>query len=116
MENLKILRKQYGYTQLQAAKIFNMSLRGYQDIENGICGTTNDRLIEFANHFGCSIDYLLGHQTQQIMHLDSLTENQQKAISMIRKLGDDEIILLLGYLARMTNTPLEEVLKNQSRR
>lgn len=107
MENLKKLRKERGLSQTEMAKKFGMSFRTYQNIEYGYTETTYQNLIRFADFFGCSVDYLLGHQSKDIFFIDSFTKDQQKAISMIKKLDEKETAMLLGYLARMTNTPLE---------
>lgn len=110
MINLKELRKQKKLTQNDMAKILNMSLRGYQDIETGKNETSFKNLIKIADFFGCSIDYLIGHQSKEIIYSD-FTADQKKAIQLIKKLDERDMPLILGYLARMTNTPLEE-LKN----
>ena len=111
--NLKHLRKEKNLTQTEIANIFNMSIRGYQAIENGINETNYENLIRFADFFGCSIDYLLGHKSNDIFFIDTFTKDQQKAISMIKKLDEKETAMLLGYLARMTNTPLETLTENK---
>lgn len=111
MINLKLLRKNAKLTQQELADKMNLSLRGYQAIENEINQTSYDNLIKLSNMFGCSIDYLLGHTTQGVIHINNFTKSQQKAISMIKQLDDDQMLLLLGYLARMTDTPLDAILE-----
>lgn len=106
---LKKLRKESNLSQAEMAKILNLSTRGYQDMEYGTHQANYDRLAMIADYFGCSIDYLLGHQTNNIIHLDSFTSKEKVAISLMKELDDDQLTLLLGYLARMTNTSLDEV-------
>ena len=110
MENLKLLRKNANLTQTEMAKVFNMSLRGYQDIESGKNETSYKNLCKFSDYFGCSIDYLLGHQTKNIVYLDSLTENQKDAISLIKTLSDRETAKVIGYIERIKETPLEDII------
>ncbi len=114
MKNLANLRKNAGYkSQAEFAKVFGIPKNTYSHYECGINEPSIATLIRLADFFGVSVDYLLGHETAQIVHLDSYTENQQKAITLMQKLNDDEMLVLLGYLARITNTPLEEVLQRK---
>lgn len=110
MENLKLLRKNANLTQAEMAKVFNMSLRGYQDIESGKNETSYKNLLKFSDYFNCSIDYLLGHQTKNTVYLDSLTENQKEAISLIKTLTDRETAKVIGYIERIKETPLEDII------
>lgn len=110
MENLKKLRKESKLTQLEFSKKFNLSLRGYQDIENDINQTSYENLIKFADFFHCSVDYLLGHQAKNVLYLDSYTPTQKRIIEAVKDLSEDESYQLLGYIARMKDVPLEVVL------
>lgn len=109
MENLKKLRKESKLTQLEFSKKFNLSLRGYQDIENDINQTSYENLIKFADFFHCSVDYLLGHQTQNVLYLDSLTDEQKDAVELIKQLDDRQVLKVIGYIERIKDTPFEEV-------
>ena len=97
MENLKLLRKNANLTQAEMAKVFNMSLRGYQDIECGKNETSYKNLYKFADYFGCSIDYLLGHRLNE-------TETQQTLIAIIRTLDDDLCSLAEAYIEGLKTT------------
>ena len=97
MENLKHLRKEAHLTQVEFAKKFNLSLRGYQDIENGINETNYKNLIRFADFFGCSIDYLLGHRVSE-------TPLQLKLISSIKSLDEDLCKLAEAYIEGLKAT------------
>ena len=109
MKNLKKLRKESKLTQLEFSKKFNLSLRGYQDIENGINQTSYENLIKFADFFQCSIDYLLGHQPQNVLYLDSLTGEQKEAVELVKQLDDRQVLKVIGYIERIKDTPFEEV-------
>lgn len=109
MKNLKILRNQAKITQIDAAKIFNMSLRGYQDIENGVNETSYTNLVRFADYFGCSIDYLLEHETPGIIHLDSYTETQKTLIGLVGKLNEDQANHFIGRMAEVLNIPYSSI-------
>ena len=110
MENLKKMRREKRLSQMEMAKILGLSYRGYQNIEYGYCETSYETLKKIADFFGCSIDYLLGHQTKNTVYLDSLTENQKEAISLIKTLTDRETAKVIGYIERIKETPLEDII------
>lgn len=60
-ERLKQVRKKAGYTQQQAAEALNLATRSYQRYEaiNGQCDPPLCTLIEMANLFDVSVDWLL---------------------------------------------------------
>ena len=59
-ERLKLLRKENRYTQGALADIFGLKLRGYQGYEYGKTYPTVPGLIQIAQFFHVSTDYLLG--------------------------------------------------------
>ena len=107
--NLKLLRKNRGLTLDELAKETGISNPMLSNYELGKVNPPVKILTKLADYFGCSIDYLLGHQSSNIVHLDSFTTKEKVAIDLIRELDDDQLTILLGYLARMTNTSLDEV-------
>lgn len=60
-ERLKQARKNAGYTQQQAAESLNLATRSYQRYEavNGQCDPPLVTLVEMADLFDVSIDWLL---------------------------------------------------------
>lgn len=60
LKNLKPLRKYKGITQKQAAAIFNVSTAAYNAWELGDAEPSIKTLIEMADYFNCSVDYLMG--------------------------------------------------------
>ncbi len=99
--NLKQLRLNEKKSQSELCSALDIPLRSYQEYESGRSQMRYSTLIKIADYFGCSVDYLLGHETKQLMHIDSLTENQQKALSIIKELDDDAILIAMGYLQRL---------------
>lgn len=61
-DRLKLSRKRAKLTQQQAAEALNLSTRSYQRYEaiNGQCDPPICTLVEIANLFDVSIDWLLG--------------------------------------------------------
>ena len=87
MENLKLLRKNAGKTQQEMADILKTTYRTYQNYESDVTEMPYASLIVAADYFGCSIDYLLGHQSSNIVHLDSFTAEQKDLIDTILQLS-----------------------------
>lgn len=107
--NFKSLRVSNNLSTNQVAKNIGVSLRTYQNYENGSTEMTYETLTKTADFFGCSVDYLLGHQTKNIVYLDSLTENQKEAFSLIKTLNDKETAKVIGYIERIKDTPFEDI-------
>ncbi|MCD7887786.1 MAG: helix-turn-helix domain-containing protein [Clostridiales bacterium] len=61
-ERLKAARKRAGFTQQQAAESLNLSTRSYQRYEAvaGQCDPPIETLVQMADLFDVSIDWLLG--------------------------------------------------------
>lgn len=53
--SLKDLRKASGMTQREAAELFEIKPRTYQNYENGVTSPDMDTAAQFARHFGCTI-------------------------------------------------------------
>ena len=60
MENLKIARKDAGFTQVEIAKKINVSQQCYSDYENGKTDPDINTLVMIADILQVSIDYLVG--------------------------------------------------------
>ena len=85
-ERLKELRLIKGYTQTQAATIVNVSAPSYAAYESGKSKPTIDALVDFARHYGVSIDWLCGLSDNQ--NLNSKPSSYSDIISMLVKLED----------------------------
>ena len=101
MKNLKKLRLERNLTQEDVSKIINKSAVAYGYYESGRSEPPIDLLLKLADFFGCSVDYLIGHQTKELLHLDSFTPAQQNIISQIKELDDHELAILEGFLFRL---------------
>ena len=58
-ERIRILRKEAGLTQAQAAQKVGLSSRGFQDLELG-ANPRGDTLVSLADFYGVSLDWLMG--------------------------------------------------------
>ena len=111
MKNLKIARKNSNLTQKEVASklgIAPTTYANYEQIET--CIPPVDRLIDIANLFDCSIDYLIGHRPQQNKVVEHMTDDQKRVMHYVKQMNSKEVVALLGVVARLTNTPLEEAL------
>ena len=110
MKNLINLRKNAGYSsQEEFAKSFGISKSTYSNYECGANEPSIETLIKLADFFGCSVDYLLGHETKGIIHLDSFSETQQKIIPLLQKLNDSQANYVLGWCSSTLGIPYDDV-------
>lgn len=107
--NLKNLRKNEHLTQQEMANICGVTLRSYQNYESGQREMSYASLKKIADKFNISIDYLLGHQPQNVLYLDSLTDEQKEAVELVKQLDDRQVLKVIGYIERIKDTPFEEV-------
>lgn len=63
-EILKNLRKQAGETQADIAKLLGFTTTAYQNYERGTNEPSNKSLCILADHYGVTVDYLLGREPQ----------------------------------------------------
>lgn len=66
-QRVRILRKEKGLTQVQAAKEVHMSNRGYQDLELGR-KPQYETLLTIADFFDVSVDWLMGRTEDRKLH------------------------------------------------
>lgn len=109
MKNLRLIRQSNNLTTSQVAEKIGVSLRTYQNYENGSTEMPFELILKIADYFNCSIDYLLGHQAKNIVYTESLTPVQQKLFELIKKLTDEQGLFLIGYISDMLKIPYDEV-------
>ena len=82
-EKLQELRAKYGYSQKQVAEKIKVSPSVVSGYETGERTPSPDVLLQLANIYKCSTDYLLGRDTaipQTVLDTDGLTEAQIQAL------------------------------------
>lgn len=65
MKNLATLRKQRGLSQLKLASEIGLARNTICQYESGSRIPDVSTLVHIADYFGVSVDYLLGHETQE---------------------------------------------------
>lgn len=103
-QRIKNLREGQNLSQLELAKIINVSNTAVSQYENGLRTPSDDIKIKLANYFNVSTDYLLGlsdnekEPTQE--EWDSLTDTQKLIIELMGKLPpeqQDELVRQARY-------------------
>jgi DNA-binding XRE family transcriptional regulator len=93
---LKSMRKASGLTQREAAELFGLKYRTYQNYENGVTNPDMDTAARFARYFGCTIGDLFeleegkkatltGDEQELVEIYRSLTPNARKALMVTAK-------------------------------
>lgn len=109
--NLKTLRKQNKINQGVLAKALGVPRSTYQSYEYGVAEPDIETLIKLADYFDVSLDYLCGRQNSNLLFIDSLSKNKRQLIEMVKSLSEDETLIAIGFLAKLSNKPVDEVLK-----
>ena len=81
--SLKEMRKKNGLKQSEAAEIFGLKYRTYQNYENGVTSPDMDTAARFARYFGCTIGDLFDLK-EGVM---SLSSDEQRLLNMFRSLS-----------------------------
>ena len=105
MVNLKNLRKNKDFSAEEIANYNNIPIRTYRNYENQKTEMPYETLFKLSDYFGCSVDYLLGHQSPNIVQLDSFTPKQQEVLSLIKQMNADQVLEVVGYCHRVLQIP-----------
>lgn len=87
--NLKKFRNQAGKSQQEMANILNMSQTGYNAYETGKCEPNIQTLIKLADHYGTTIDSLVGHNVPYLIDKSQFNETQLSIINAIQQCSED---------------------------
>lgn len=109
--NIKNLRKQINKTQEEVAKDLNLQKQTFQNYELGKRKPDIETLIKIADYFNVSLDYLCGRQNKNLIFADSLSDKKKELINMIKELNDDETLIAIGFVAKLANKPIDEVIQ-----
>lgn len=84
--SLKTKRVERGMTQKEAAELFGLKYRTYQNYENGVTSPDMDTAAEFARHFDCTIGDLFDLEEGARR---GLSQDEQRLIELYRKLNEN---------------------------
>ena len=83
---LKELRKATGLSQTEFGKIFHLPQTTYSNYENGRNIADYDLLMQFADYFHVSLDYLLGREFGSELSQAYMTDEQKELVQLVLKL------------------------------
>lgn len=94
--NLKNIRKENGYTQLELANKLGVSDKTVSGWEQGIAEPSIAHLRNMSKIYGCSIDYIISMTPSDTEHLSSAQQLLMTVEKNIDSL-DDKALKLLSY-------------------
>jgi len=99
--NLKELRIKNKKTQQEVAKDLNLSTITYNRYETNKREPDINTLIKLADYFNVSVDYLIGHNTQNLVDTSNFNEYKKGVLFTLQKLNEKNDLVLLGYITHM---------------
>ena len=79
-ERIRILREKAGYSQAELARRLTVTRSSVNAWESGISAPTAGYIIEMAQLFRVSADYILGLDPTNILNLDGLSEEEMRIL------------------------------------
>lgn len=79
-DKIKTLRQQTGLTQTELAKKLNITRSSVNAWEMGISIPSTQYVVELADLFKVTTDYILGYNNDRVINISSLTEEQSKIL------------------------------------
>lgn len=98
MTQIKALRKIHNYTQQNVADMLGITRGAYANIENEKREPDLATLFFLADHYGVSIDYLVGHEKKPTVKDDGVTELEQLFLTLPQS-RREEVIRFMEYQA-----------------
>ncbi len=102
MERITKLRKEKGLNQVGLGLKLNVSQKMISSYESGIHQPSIDTLIQMADFFGVSVDYLLGISNIRVpadkFAIDSLNEREIELLDLFKELDRDKQQKAIGIL------------------
>lgn len=95
MIRLKELRQEANLTQIEFAKIFNLKQGTYSNYENETTQPDLKVLIQIADYYGVSLDYLVGRV--YVSDVGYLTKDEKQVLKIYRELNS---VNQLKYIAQ----------------
>ncbi len=99
MNRLKQLRKERSLTQAALAKYLNITRQGYANYENELTNPTPSILIKLADFFECSVDYLIGRESEigTVIINNDLKEGETELLNIYRKQSEQKRQFLMTF-------------------
>ncbi len=102
MLRIRELREEEGKTQSEMSNLLCVSRQVYANYENGVNEPSIEVLCRLAEHFRCSVDFLVGRTDELgVTHEDKLaplSQNVSTAIKLFGALSQAQQAHLIGYM------------------
>ena len=98
MTQIKNLRRSEGLTQQDIANMLGITRGAYANIENGKREPDIATMFLLADHYGVTLDYLLGHEKEPTVKDDGLTEMERLFLSL-PPARREEVLRFMEYQA-----------------
>jgi len=85
---LKEVRQQHKMTQKQVAEMLGIPVRTYQNYERGVNDPDTDVLLDLADFFDVTVDYLVGYSDIARATYISLSEDESHLVDTYRTLDE----------------------------
>ena len=95
---LRELRKNAGLTQQELAEKIDLNSITYSNYEKGSREPSTDILINIADFYGVSLDYLCGREIYTKYYFNSNDPNDKMITDCLSKLTDHEKQKVIGYM------------------
>ena len=106
-KNIRDIRISLGKTQKEIADLGGFRQGIYANWENNRYMPGADSLIKLADCFGCSVDYILGRESEDgvivLNNNDTYSEEEQNLIKQFRKLSKRQQISVLGIISELAS-------------
>ncbi|MDE7209632.1 MAG: helix-turn-helix domain-containing protein [Clostridia bacterium] len=99
-QNLKTIRKQYGKTQEEIARACEFKQGHYTNWETNKNLPNIINITKLANYYGCSVDYLLGRESEDGVIIVSNSPKSQIE-EMYEQLNEQNQIMVIGYITAL---------------
>lgn len=102
MTQIKNLRRAEGLTQQEISNMLGITRGAYANIENGKREPDIATMILLADHYGVTVDYLLGHDKKPTVVDDGLTEMERLFLSL-PPARREEVLRFMEYQASQSS-------------
>lgn len=98
MQQVRKLRKERNLSMKEFGNLVGLAESTISLYENGKRQPDNEKLIQMADFFGVSVDYLLGRIEKETPPDMELSEGEKQLIALIKELTDEEAQELSNYV------------------
>ncbi|WEG12856.1 helix-turn-helix transcriptional regulator [Pullulanibacillus sp. KACC 23026] len=116
LERLSVLRKERQWSQQETADKLGIAKSTYAGYESGYREPSLHSLLQIANLFQTTVDYLLGaKEAEAIIDITSLINNHSHKLSIDgKRLSNDELIDFVSFVRAKRRLKEKELIEEES--